>query len=223
MKTVNTPSAVSAAWLTASLFGVLCGLGGILHGIGEILQGNVTPRGIIIESWTRGPIAAHMDGDPALTVVPNILATGILATVVSLAVIVWAVWFLRRRKGGLVLLLLSIVLFLVGGGFGPPSLGFLAGVAGTGINAPYRWWRRGLHVKVRKLLAGAWPWVFAVCAANGLFLVVGHVILVFSGLLVNPDVFTTSFSLAVVLLLLSILTGIVYDIRAGEREAATAR
>ncbi len=51
-----------------------------------------------------------MGGDPALTVVPNLLATGILAMIVSLAVIVWAVWFLRGRKAGLVLLLLLSIL-----------------------------------------------------------------------------------------------------------------
>ncbi|HUS70065.1 MAG TPA: hypothetical protein VM075_04720 [Anaerolineae bacterium] len=56
---------ISASRIVASVFGVLAGLGGITHGIGEILQGNVAPSGIIIDSWTEGPIATNMGGEQA--------------------------------------------------------------------------------------------------------------------------------------------------------------
>ena len=42
---------------TASLFGVLAGLGSLRHGVGEILQGNVPTGGVFIESWAEGPFA----------------------------------------------------------------------------------------------------------------------------------------------------------------------
>ena len=86
----STPSGVSAARTVASVWGVLAGFGGLIHGIGEILQGSVKPEGIIIDSWTQGPIATHMGGEPGMTIVPNLLITGILTVVVSLIVVGWA-------------------------------------------------------------------------------------------------------------------------------------
>lgn len=63
------------------------------------------------------------------------------------------------------------------------------------------------------MLAGAWPWVFGVSVLNGLFLVVGSVLLtVFFGLN-TPDLFVGSFFYAFISVLLCIWTGIVYDIR----------
>ncbi|KUK27634.1 MAG: Uncharacterized protein XD60_0050 [Acetothermia bacterium 64_32] len=67
-----------------------------------------------------------------MTIVPNLLVTGVLTIIVSLAVIVWSVAFVQRKRGGLILILLSTAMLLVGGGFGPPIMGILAGVAGLG-------------------------------------------------------------------------------------------
>ena len=177
----------NAARVVASTFGVLAGLGGIWHGIGEVMQGNVAPKGIMIESWTQGPIATNMGGEPGMTIVPNLLITGILSIIVSLAVIVWAAAFVQRRRGGVVLVFLSIAMLLVGGGFGPPLIGILAGIAGAGINAPLTWWRSHLPADFRRFLAGLWPWVFGICALSGVLLVVGSVILVYFFGLNNPD------------------------------------
>lgn len=76
MKVKNALTNVSALRIVASVFGFLAGLGGITHGIGEILQGNVAPGGIIIPSWTQGPIANSMGGDPAMTLIPNLTELG---------------------------------------------------------------------------------------------------------------------------------------------------
>lgn len=199
----------------AAIFGVLAGMGGILHGIGEILQGNITPDGFLIESWATGPIAEHMDGDPALIILPNMLITGILAIIVSGAVIIWSVGFVHRIYGGLILILMSVVMFLVGGGFGPPTLGILAGVAGLGIHSRHDWTRRYLPTGMCNLMAMSWPWIIAVCVLNGIFLIIGHIILVFLLSVTNADLFLFSFFIAVVTLLLSILTGIPFKIHYG--------
>jgi hypothetical protein len=217
MHTKNPQFKFSAARFAASTFGVLAGLGGLVHGIGEILQGSVAPEAIVIASWTQGPIATHMGGEPAMTVVPNLLLTGLLTSLVSLAVITWSVWFVERKHGGLVLILLSLAMLLVGGGFAPPLMGILAGVAGLGINSPHSWWRTHLPVSVRRMFAKLWPWVFGICALNGVFLVIGSLILVFVFDLNNPDLFVYSFFFAVLSLLLTILTGIAYDIQRDER------
>jgi hypothetical protein len=91
---------ISAARIIASIFGVLAGLGGITHGIGEILQGNVAPSGIIINSWTKGPIATNLGGEPAMTIIPNLFVTGVLTLIVSLAVVIWAAAFVQKKNGG---------------------------------------------------------------------------------------------------------------------------
>ena len=209
----------SAAKGTALIFGILAGLAGLTHGIGEVLQGNVKPGGIIIDSWTQGPIATHMGGEPGMTIVPNLLVTGLLTIFVSLAVVVWAA-FVRNRNGGRILLFLSVVMLLVGGGFGPPIIGILAGVAGTGIGAPSTWWRKRLSVNVRRFLALLWPWVFGIAVANGVFLVIGSVILVYFFDLNNPDLFTNSFFFSIPSLLLTILFGRAYDVQRSEQSIA---
>lgn len=219
MKGKNASTNISAARITAAIFGVLAGLGGLTHGIGEILQGNVTPAGMFIDSWTQGPIATHMGGDPAMTIVPNLLITGVLVIVVSLATIVWAVAFVQRKHGGAVLILLSIVMLLVGGGFGSPIIGILAGIAGTSINAPLTWWRTHLSDNVRRFLAQLWPWIFGVSLVNGVFLFVGAIVLVYSFGWGNADLYLNSFFFAVVSLLLTIITGIAYDLQSAERNS----
>ena len=203
-------TASGTAKITASIFGVLAGLGGLTHGIGEVLQGNFKPDGIIINSWTQGPIATNMGGEPGMTVIPNLLATGIVTILVSLAIVAWA-FFVRDKKDGRILLVLSVILMLVGGGFGPPLIGMLAGAAGTGIGAPLTWWRKRLSFNIRGLLAGSWPWVFAIAVANGIFLVIGSVIAVYFFGLNNPDLFTNSFYLSIVLLLVTIFSGQAYE------------
>jgi len=62
MRDKNGLTQRNAARIVASIFGVLAGLGGLTHGIGEVLQGNVAPSGIVINSWTQGPIATNMGG-----------------------------------------------------------------------------------------------------------------------------------------------------------------
>lgn len=213
MEGKNALTTFSAAKVTASIFGVLAGLGGLTHGIGEVLQGNVAPDGIWIYSWTQGPIATNMGGEPGITIVPNLLVTGILTIIVSLIIIIWAAVSVQRKNGGRILLLLSVIMLLVGGGVGPPIIGILAGVVGLGINAKLKWWRKHLSVTLRHLLATLWPWIFAIGVINGLFLVIGSVILVYFFDLNNPDLFTNSFFFAVISLLLMIFTGRAYDIQ----------
>lgn len=111
-----------------SAFGILVALAGLEHGIGELLQGPVAPDGLLIASWPDAAAFEILSGEPAMTVVPNLLVTGILAIAVSTAFGVWAVQATRRRHGGGVLIALSLLLLLVGGGLGPPLMGALLGL-----------------------------------------------------------------------------------------------
>jgi hypothetical protein len=80
----------------ASALGIFAGLGGgVLHGIGEVLQGNVAPNGIMIEAW---PALRVVAGEPAMTIVPNFLLTGILAIVMGIIVTIWAGKFIEHKR-----------------------------------------------------------------------------------------------------------------------------
>jgi len=208
---------ISAARAIASTFGVLSGIGCMLHGIGEVLQGNVKPESIFIESWKIGPIAEHMGGDPGITLIPNMLITGIVCTIISVILIVWSLRLIGRKKNGLIQLLLAISLLFAGGGVGPPTLGILAGFAGLGINAKYSFWSRIFKDKLRQLIAGLWLWIFGITAVNVIFLVIGHIVLVFLFNYTKADVFLNSFFFAFFSILLCILTGIAYDIDRSSR------
>jgi hypothetical protein len=122
----------------ASALGVFAGFGGPEHGVFEIMQGNVRPEGLLIASMGPpcDPDQVWHGCEPAMTVVPSFLVTGILAVIVGIVAMIWAAFFVHRKRGGLILILLSIVLLLVGGGIFPPIIGIIAGAVGTRINAP---------------------------------------------------------------------------------------
>jgi len=143
-----------------AVFGVLAGAAGLEHGIGEVLQGSQAPAAITIESWPNTPAFDILGGEPAMTLIPNLLVSGVLSILVSLLFIAWAVLFAHRRYGGLILILISLVLLLVGGGFGPPLFGIILGIVATRINAPLTWWREAAPAGLRRVLARLWPWSF---------------------------------------------------------------
>jgi hypothetical protein len=157
----------------ASTFGAIMALAGIEHGIGEICQGNVSPAGIMIQSWPAAEFFRNLGGEPAMTVIPNLLVTGILAVLVSLALLVWATLFVHRKNGGLVMILLSIAMLLVGGGIFPPILGILIGAVATRIHAPLTWWRTRISPGAQHFLAGLWPWSYTACVISWFALIPG--------------------------------------------------
>ncbi len=201
----------SAARLVASIFGVLAGIGGLMHGPGEILQGNVAPIGIAFNSWTVEPIATNVGGEPAMTLIPNLLISGVMTILMSLAVLVWAAAFVGNRHGGVILMLLSVMMLLVGGGFAPPLIGILAGVAGLGIKAQAPRWFMNLPAQSRGFLAAVWPWFFGVCVINGVILIVGALIFGYIIGLNIPEVWVFCFLFSIPLLILTILAGVAYD------------
>jgi hypothetical protein len=196
-----------ATRVVASILGIFAGFGGPEHGYFEILQGNVRPDSLIIASMGPPcePEKVWNACEPAMTVIPSFLVTGILATVVGLITMIWAAAFVQRRHGGLVLILLSIALLLVGGGLFPPVIGIIAGVVATKINAPVT--RR--PGSVLSFFAKLWPWplVAFFVWAFGQFVV---------GYFFNEFLLKSGFLsplLIVGLLLLSILTGYAYDVQ----------
>jgi hypothetical protein len=85
----------------------------------------------MIEAW---PALRVVAGEPAMTLVPNFLLTGILAIVMGIIVTIWAAMFIEHERGGLILILLSIAMLLVGGGLVPVLFGIAAGVIAAVLN-----------------------------------------------------------------------------------------
>ena len=141
----------------ATWFGISAGIAGLEHGYFEILQGSTRPAGLLIVSMGPPCVPEEIwNGcEPAMTILPNFLVTGILAVLLGLAIIVWSAAFVQRRRGGLVLMLLSGALLLFGGGIFPPVIGLIGGAAGTRINKPVTDKPAG---SMLRLAARLWPW-----------------------------------------------------------------
>jgi hypothetical protein len=146
--------------------GVMLGIAGLDHGFFEVLQGNKPTGGLFIQAIAPARQWWAYGGEEAFTIVPNFLATGILAILISLAVMVWSVGFAHRKRGPLVLALLLISLFLVGGGIA--QILFFAPLlfAATRIHKPLAGWHRVLSGPVGRLLSGLWPGALAVTAVS---------------------------------------------------------
>jgi hypothetical protein len=204
----------NATRVTVSTFGVLAGLAGIEHGIGEVLQGDRAPEGVVILSWPGSEAFRILAGEPAMTLVPNLLASGLLAIAVSVLFLVWVTVFAGRRHAGLVLILLSVAMLLVGAGFGPPILGVIVGLAATRINAPVGWLGTYLSGGSRRLLSRLWPWCFASGVIAWLLLLPGTVLIDYFFGVSNPEVLVYGLTLSAFgLLLLTIVAGFVHDIQ----------
>ena len=211
----------NATRVMVSTFGALVGLIGIEHGIGETLQGNVAPDGLMILSWPGSPLFHILGGEPAMTIVPNLLVTGILAILFSLLYLVWATLFVQRKNGGLILILLSIVMLLVGGGIFPPILGIIIGAVGTRINAPLTWWRVHLSVGSRRFLEKLWPWSFSAYLIASLLMFPGLIILGYFFGANNPTLILILLLCMFGFLFSTVVAGFAYDIqrRAGSHQA----
>jgi hypothetical protein len=201
----------------ASALGVLVGLAGIEHGLFEVLQGSAKPDGLMIDAIGPGQRVWAYGTETALTIVPNFLATGILAIIFGLLVTMWAAAFVHRKQGAGVLMLLSIILFLVGGGFAPIVMSIVASLTATRIGKPLTWWRRLLPDGVQRLLSWMWP---GALIASVLSFVVSVEIIIFGWpLTVFFDADTAfdllnAFSFIMVgSMLLSVLTAFAHDIQ----------
>jgi hypothetical protein len=202
----------NATRVFASTFGAIMALAGIEHGIGEVLQGSVVPSGVMFPSWPDSAFFRSLAGEPAMTIIPNLLFTGVLAILFSLAMLIWAILFIQRKNGGLVMILFSIAMLLAGGGIFPPVLGVLIGAVATRIHAP-------VPSKVhrfdgfRRFLAKLWPWFYTACIIAWLSMFPGLALLGYFFGVNNPMFILVILFFALGTLLLTVFSGFAYDIQ----------
>jgi len=167
--------------VTSMLFlvlGTLAGIMGIEHGIGEVLEGYRPTNGVFILSWPDSAFFEIMAGEPAMTIVPNYLVTGLLAIFFSGAFLIILVKPGLDRKAIIILFALLVLMLLTGGGFGPPILGIIAVLIAFKRNSQLPTWSR-LPSKLHSVLSRLWPWSFGLCLLGWLMLFPGAALIVF--------------------------------------------
>ena len=153
-----------ATRIVSTVLGILAGIAGLEHGFFETLQGNTRPAGLMFPSWgpqVCDPAKIWHACEPAMSVLPNFLATGILTLVLSLVVLVWSAAYIQGKAGGVVLIVLCVARLLLGGGFFPPLIGLVAGAAATAILKPFSRPPSGLQ----RFIARLWPWPLVLLTA----------------------------------------------------------
>lgn len=158
--------------------GTLAGIMGIEHGLGEVLVGNRPTEGVFILSWPDSAFFEIMSGEPAMTMLPNYLLTGLLAILFSCVFLVVLMMSSRDGKAIAILFVLLLLMLLFGAGFGPPILGILAVLIGLKINSPLDTWSK-LPVKLHSVLSKLWPWSFGLCLLGWLMLFPGAALIAY--------------------------------------------
>ena len=146
---------VNAVGISVTAFGLLCGLTGMIAGIFEILQGNLPVETFKISTTGSAYSMFEHDTYLAYTLLGNYLLTGIVTIIVSLAVIIWSIFFIDWKYGGLIFYLLSIIQLLTGGGF-VIDLATITFVLSFGINSKLSWWNKIFHGTFGQFLKRLW-------------------------------------------------------------------
>lgn len=158
--------------------GILAGIMGIEHGIGEVLEGFRPTDGLFILSWPDSEFFEIMAGEPAMTIVPNYLITGLLAMFFSSVFLVVFMKSNLDRDTNMLLFALLVLMLLAGGGFGPPILGILAVLIAFKRNSSLKTWSK-LPVSVHSVLSLLWPWSWGICLLGWLMLFPGAALIAF--------------------------------------------
>ncbi len=142
---------------TATSFCILSGVASIIHGFFEILQGNVPVK--IGKILAIGPAHRFWEfgGEPALTIIPNYLVTGILAIIISVCLFVWAFIFIDKKHNLLWIVLLTISILLFGGGLAPPTFMIISIAAILFIKRDLVFRKSSFMGKILNYFSFLWP------------------------------------------------------------------
>ena len=201
---------VDGTRLVVAAFGVLCGLTGVIAGLFEVRQGGVAPSGFVISTIGSNYAAAGDFTYFAVTVVPNMLLTGVLALAFSCLVIYWSVRRVHKKNGALILLGLSAAQMLVGGGW-VIDLSLMSCVLAMRIGKPLNWWRAHLPPHLGLWLARLFPFSLMVYAFISLAMLVLTVLGVNDATYLKPmEPLAAAMFVPIVLM---IFGGLAHDIR----------
>ena len=198
-------------------FGVLLAMAGIEHGIGEILQGHTRPAGILIQSWGDSALFSILAGEPAMTVVPSYLVSGVLTLLVSGLILVWCLFSCRRNTRGLSFFFSRSCCCWSGEVSGLLLLGIIIGLAGTKLHSGFPLLKKWNTRWIVRLLARIWPFPLVVGVLCYLYLFPVSILLWGVWGIDTPGLIMGSSVLAFLMVFLSILSAYSHDaLRQGE-------
>lgn len=213
---------LNATRVIVTTIGVIFGFGGFNHGLFEFLQGSKPTGGLVIHAIGEAQRFWPLGTEPAFTVVPNFLITGLLSMIVGLTIIVWSLGFIATKHGRTVFLGLFILLFLVGGGIGQVAFFIPAWAFATRMNKPLTWWRRVLPRSTWPFLSRLWPITLIL---STIAILIGLEIAVFGFVpgMTNPDTIESTgliFVLASAILnVITFIAGFGHDLRRMDQAA----
>lgn len=208
-----------ATKLNVGILGTIFGISGMNHGFFEILQGNTpTPNLFIFAIGEAQKMWVH-GNEPALTLIPNFLISGIVAMVIGLAIVVWSFGFVHRKHGSFILFTLFILLLLLGGGVAQILFFPWICLVASRINKPLTWWKKVLPTKPLPLLAKLWQ-VNLIISASLLVIALILATTGFVPMVTNPEVVLSimlvCLGLEVIAFPLTFVSGFAYDLKAKE-------
>lgn len=220
MKSENTVNKVQgkvnrAIQTIVATLGVIFGIGGIGHGFFETLQGNTATNGYYIDAIGEANRMWLYGNEPAFTIIPNFLATGIAAMLIGIAVVVWSAGFMNKKYASHIFLSLFILLFLFGGGVAQIIFFSIVWAMSTRIHKPLNWWKKVFPVGVRRFLSKLW---FPFLVASSLLILYTLQIAIFGFVpgISNPDsislVMVTTLGIGLLFLVFSFISGCAHDI-----------
>lgn len=192
-------------------FCMIISLAGFEHGIGEILQGNNKPESIFIESWPKSDLYQVLAGEPAMTIIPNLLVSGILTVFISLLLLLWSIRDKSRSHQGLTIFIFSVILLLVGGGFGPPLMGIIISII-TGIYYIMMKSPKTIEsTNLKRKYEIFWKICYFICLISYLSLWPG--VIIWGKLIgaVHPNFVSAFSAIAFISLLSTMITGVLHD------------
>ncbi|MGD9395403.1 MAG: hypothetical protein PVJ05_03150 [Candidatus Thorarchaeota archaeon] len=212
----NNEDTNRALLILSSILAIFTGCIGIEHGFFEFLQGDVATEGFLIDAI--GPNQEFWPGamEPAFSIVPNYMITGILAMIAGMLVIIWGVRYIESSHGATILWIFEMFQLLVGGGSAPLVVGTIGCVAASRINKPLSWWRSHLSPRSVEILKKGWPIMFVAYLALALF---GTFVAIFGYPLAGWLDFETMFNilmaignLTIVIFVIAVISAIANDI-----------
>lgn len=138
----------------AATFGALAGLSNLAYAATEVLERHARPTAVFFT----------LNGQPAITVLPDMQLTGVIGLCLSLAFTLCAIFFTKRWQGGLAMLLIAFLQIPFGAGLVRLFQAMIYSLVGTRIDRPLKLWTAILRRPSRSKFSRLWPVSFIVCA-----------------------------------------------------------
>ena len=151
----------SATKISAIILGLYAGALGSLHGVFEILQGNAVAEGITIQAIGAGCQADQIWHAclPAMTIIPQIKLSGILALIFSLLLLFWSLLWIRQARAWMMMSALLLIMLLTGAGFVPVYTGLMGMFAAVVMHTERSFFPQ--FPRLSAVISRLRPWILA--------------------------------------------------------------